>query len=153
MDTNPNSALIFHLLVLWEARARLQAAVEKSADGCWLWKRSGDGRYGHFYFGGTKFKAHVAAHLLWNGRIPRKHVVRHACDTYACCCPAHLSTGTQKQNCADKSERGRAKANISKAQLRRIRILLSKGHSQREVARRTKVHSSSVSRIARKKMR
>lgn len=145
--------VLFLLLFLEDARRRLSAGVEVQDNGCWIWKRSGDGRYGHFFLHGTKFKAHVASQLLYNGRIPRGHVVRHACDTYACCCPGHLSPGTQKQNRADASERGRWAHGITKATVARIRNLLTRGHAQSVVAARVNVHPSTVSRIASGKMR
>lgn len=84
---------------------------------CWLW----DGgvhwsgsievrhSYGIFCANNRKYKAHRVAYILKKGRIPRKHVVRHKCDTPMCCNPHHLETGTQLQNDMDRTKRGRSR--------------------------------------------
>ena len=62
------SLVAFWFLLIEHHKARLLACVEVREDtGCWEWKRSGDGRYGHFHMLGKRFKAHVAAALLWRG--------------------------------------------------------------------------------------
>ena len=92
-------AVLFGALLLALARAYVQARVEVEESGCWLWKGGGDGRYGHAYFLGMRFKAHRLAFLAFVGRIPRGYVVDHReCDRPPCCCPGHLQAITQSQN-------------------------------------------------------
>lgn len=136
------------LLLLEHYKAKLLAGVRVTPTGCWEWTRSGDGRYGHFYMLGAKFKTHVAAAILWRGIVLRTRVLRHQCDNPACCNPAHLLPGTQKQNRQEAAERGRA-VGLTVAKVARIRNLLTRKHSQAEVARRCQVDPSTVSRIAR----
>lgn len=139
--------LIFWALVLEDYKARLFARVRVTETGCWEWTGSGDGRYGHFYVLGVRFKAHVASALLWRGIRLRTRVLCHQCDNAACCNPWHLRPGTQKENQQEASERGRRANGRTKAEVRRVRLLLARGHSDREIERRTGVHNTTVGRI------
>lgn len=151
-ETRGRIIALFWLLVLEHYKLKLQASVEVTEAGCWEWRRSGDGRYGHFYMMGQKFKAHVAAALLWSGIRLRTRVLRHQCDNACCCNPGHLLPGTQKQNRWDASERGRS-VGLTKATVRRIRILIGKKHPDAEVARRVGCHATTVMRIRLGKIR
>lgn len=99
-DIPADIALLFGVLLLASARAYILARVEVDEDsGCWVWTGSGDGRYGHAYFMGVRFKAHRLSFLAFNGRIPRGRVVDHRdCDRPPCCCPRHLQAVTQSHN-------------------------------------------------------
>jgi hypothetical protein len=57
---------------------------------------------------GTQIKAHQLAFALANGPIGDAWI-RHSCDNPACCNPAHLISGTAKDNTADAIKRGRWK--------------------------------------------
>lgn len=141
---------LFWLLVLAFYKAKLRDAVRVSERGCWEWTKSGDGRYGHFHMLGVRFKAHVAAAILWDGIVLRSRVLRHQCDNTACCNPGHLKPGTQKQNRQEASERGRA-VGLTKKQVTRVRRLLAskRKHSHAEIGRRVGCHGTTVMRIAR----
>lgn len=97
-------AYLFGLILLATARAYILARIEHrdcpGADTpCWVWKGSNDGRYGHAYFMGVRFKAHRLSYLAFRGRIPRGRVVDHkACDHTRCCSPHHTEAVTQSQN-------------------------------------------------------
>lgn len=67
-------------------------------DACWQWLASNDGRYGHAYFIGGRIKSHVLAYLAWGGKIKRKQVVDHLCNTTLCCNPRHLEAKSQSAN-------------------------------------------------------
>lgn len=147
-----NVKVIFLLLLLDAARAKIQDNVRVTESGCWEWTRSGDGRYGHVYLLGERFKAHVLSAILWKGWITRTRVLCHQCDNPACCNPEHLKRGTQARNRWEASERGRA-AGLQVRQVARIRNLLTRGHDYTTVAARTGVHYTTVMRIDRGLMR
>lgn len=65
---------------------------------CWVWKRGGDGRYGHAYIFGTRFKAHVLSFIAHCGALRRHEVVDHVCNRTDCVQPRHLAAATQSQN-------------------------------------------------------
>lgn len=88
-------------------------------DECWPWvgpvltvdgAKSG---YGVFVMseGGKRVctTAHKRAFLLGGGVLPEGHIVRHSCDNPPCCNPAHLLSGTHKDNHDDMVARGRAR--------------------------------------------
>lgn len=138
--------VLFWLLALEHFKAKLRAHVRVTDSGCWEWTRSGDGRYGHFYMLGAKFKTHVAAAILWRGILLRTRVLRHQCDNAACCNPDHLKPGTQKQNRQEAAERGRA-VGLTTRTVARIRNLITRQHSDTAIARRVGCHRTTVLRI------
>ncbi len=100
MKRHQQIAVLFYLLMLARAREYIQARVSiHPKTGCWLWMGCNDGRYGHAYFLGHRFKAHTLAFIAWRGKIPRGRVLDHKqCDKTRCCCPFHLAPVTQSQN-------------------------------------------------------
>lgn len=94
---------------------RFWAKVQKT-DGCWLWTGSTSGKPGFWY--GTlnvtrdsgDYYPEYAHRLSWklhNGPIPEGASVLHTCDVTRCVNPAHLFLGTQTDNMADASAKGR----------------------------------------------
>lgn len=78
--------------------------------GCWLWLGAVNaGGYGDL--GSKKYSEERLAHRLFYTRyvgiIPRGLLVLHKCDVTLCVNPNHLYVGTQKDNGADMSRRGR----------------------------------------------
>jgi hypothetical protein len=74
-------------------------------DECWLWTGSIN-NCGHGRFKVTtnlQMPAHRVAWILYNKKeIRPKMVIRHTCNTEACCNPFHLIKGTQRQNIIDQ---------------------------------------------------
>lgn len=142
--------VIFHLLVLHSARQRILERVEVWPTGCWYWLGSGDGRYGQIRLFGARFKTHVAAFLLWNGRIPRRHVLAHQCDNTGCCNPEHLENKLQRHNIQEASERQRLPNALGRRKVALIRRLLTRGWAKSKIARHVKCHRDTVRKIERK---
>jgi hypothetical protein len=94
-----------------ELESRFWSRVDKSPDGCWLWRGYlNAGGYGVFSAGarGCNALAHRFSYGLANGGVPpRKRVVRHLCHTTNCVRPDHLAIGTQKDNVGDSVRDGR----------------------------------------------
>lgn len=102
-----NTEQIFALLLLADARAYLAARIRITDCGCWEWTRGGDGRYGHVYYGGYRFKAHVFAHYCYKTtKLYKTFVLLHSCDNPPCCNPEHTNPGLHKTNMRDMWAKG-----------------------------------------------
>jgi hypothetical protein len=81
---------------------RILSKIEKMPNGCWEWQGGRNNRgYGNITVHGRSRGAHVVAHELWIGPIPKGLSVFHKCKNSACCNPAHLYAGSRKQNVQD----------------------------------------------------
>jgi hypothetical protein len=83
--------------------------VDKTS-ACWLWtlKPENDG-YGRLRVApGRRIRVHRLAWELTRGPIPDGMRVCHTCDTPLCVNPAHLWLGTDADNAADRSAKGRS---------------------------------------------
>lgn len=102
--------------------------------------------------------AHRAAYEAEYGPCPPNMVVRHKCDNRKCVKLAHLEIGTQKQNIADKYERGRGllgekvpTAKLKEADILEIRRLAAMGLTNKSIAERYGVDRTNVSCIVLRK--
>lgn len=96
-------------------RDRLWSKIaQASPDQCWLWtgarQSSGHGIIKLFGKKGSAYRAHRMVYILTHGDIDTSVVVRHTCDTPACCNPAHLIAGSHADNVADRVARRRSAA-------------------------------------------
>lgn len=80
------------------------ATVDRAGD-CWPWRGyrlpKGYGRWRHIL-------AHRIAWMLTHGPIPVGFHVLHHCDHPWCCNPEHLWLGTNRDNIADRVNKGRS---------------------------------------------
>lgn len=82
--------------------------IDRSDDGCWIWKgaKAGNG-YGSIFKDGRPEMAHRVSWILHFGSIPEGMYVLHSCDVPACVNPAHLFIGSQSENLKDAVAKGR----------------------------------------------
>lgn len=117
---------------------RLWAKVDvRGEDECWPWlgSRTWQG-YGHLGRGGRgtgNVHAHRAAFEVTFGSVSGLHVC-HVCDNRLCCNPAHLFSGTAKDNALDMVKKMRSpRQRLSVSQVREIRALGTTGLSFTEI--------------------
>jgi hypothetical protein len=91
------------------AIARFLAQVDKGDSGeCWIWHGGRNGSYGAFHPAtGTTELAHRYSYQTFVGPIPSGLNVNHLCDVPLCVNPAHLWTGSQRDNVHDCRAKGR----------------------------------------------
>ena len=93
-----------------EVQARFWAKVDRRGpDECWEWRGHRHPRgYGRFFQHQKPMVAtRVVLELSGHPRPSESHNALHSCDNPACCNPAHLRWGTQKDNMRDAIERNR----------------------------------------------
>lgn len=82
----------------------------QGSEDCWCWTGSRNSLgYGQFIVNYMKVLVHRISLMDTGGVIEPGKVVRHSCHNPACVNPAHLSTGTQKENIQDSVLAGRMK--------------------------------------------
>lgn len=78
--------------------------------GCWLWAAGKNNQgYGVCFLDGRRTYVHRLSWELHRGPIPSGLYVCHTCDTPLCLNPDHLFLGTQRDNMADASAKGRTR--------------------------------------------
>lgn len=96
-------------------KENFEAKFEKTT-GCWLWQAAKTSQgYGQFGYKGMMRGAHRVAFELYVAEIPAGMHVLHTCDTPGCVNPAHLKLGSNADNVADRSARGRTAKFIGEA--------------------------------------
>lgn len=145
---------------------RFMSRVDRSEiyNGCWLWVGTRN-EYGYgTVYRGRPMLTHRVSWEMHRGKIPDGLLVLHRCDTPPCCNPDHLFLGTHKDNAQDMIKKGRkAKPTLGKKcddapnrklnsnQVKDIRLLISKGISQRRIAIVHGVSQACISNIANRK--
>lgn len=128
---------------------------------CWEWTAGKvPGGYGAIWDNsiGRHRHAHRLAWELANGTIPAGLFVCHHCDNRSCCNPAHLFIGTQADNDADRTTKGRSSrgeqhpyAKLTDATVRELRLRYAQGEMIRDLAREFGVSSNTAWQAAKRK--
>lgn len=122
---------------------RFRTGVDmRGPDDCWPWTKGClPGGYGALWDGGNNRGTHRIAWELANGPIPDGLWVLHRCDNPPCCNPAHLFLGTQAENDADRTAKGRSTrgdrhpyAKLNSETVREIRQRFADGTRVRDLA-------------------
>lgn len=146
--------------VTTELKERFNAKWIEADNGCYEWTGAKMPKgYGFMKIPGTRRQdyAHRMAWLIYRGEIPDGMEVCHKCDNPPCVNPAHLFTGTRKDNLADMVRKGRSTAGEKNAgsvltfsDVRKIKALIATGlMSQSQIGRAFGVSQISISRISR----
>lgn len=86
-------------------------------DSCWIWNgpvrdpRRRNGHYGVFSLGGKRHSAHRWLYEHTVGPVPRDLFCCHKCDNPRCVNPEHIFIGSQADNIADCTSKGRHHSN------------------------------------------
>lgn len=132
------------------------------SEGCWEWTGfSSPKRYGRLNRNGRNQYAHRYIYQLVAGPLSPTTCACHQCDNPPCVRPSHMFLGTKAENSLDMHAKGRYRAprvrrgiehhlaRLCDADIRQIRLLLSDGIPQREIASQFGVSQTQVSRINR----
>jgi hypothetical protein len=140
----------------YHERVKERLAKKRDATGetdCWNYTGTVTANgYGHMSFAGKVEYTHRVAAVLYLDFNPNDgQVVMHECDNPRCFNPAHLAVGTQKQNMADAAARGRMTGGkkLTATQAGEIKYLLGEGKTQRELATRFGVSTTTIGQIYR----
>jgi len=134
--------------------------IKREIEDCWIWSASCfNSGYGAFHLRGKIVKAHRFAYILSHGEIPNELEICHKCDNPSCVNPAHLFSGTHKENMLDMHIKGRfvntlvpgnKSAKLTIVQVKEIRFLYSTGAwTQKALAQKFSVYQTTVSKIIR----
>jgi hypothetical protein len=140
--------------------------LRPSPDACWIWQgRVNSNGYGRFevWQQGRRFRplAHRIAYRLDKGGLDDTIKLLHRCDLPSCCNPDHLRPGTQADNMADASAKGRLAGKrvprgenhyatrLTDSDVRQIRRRYAAGQiSQRALAAEYQVSQRTIGAIA-----
>lgn len=133
----------------------LKSSKLNIVSGCWEWTAglmwAG---YGIIGIDRKSRLAHRVSYAAFIKEIPDGMFVCHRCDNRKCVNPDHLFLGTNAENMADMSAKGRSprgdrsgKAVLSNEDVKSIKAMLGCGKRIVDIARQFRVNASSISNI------
>jgi len=141
------------------ARLVAKIAITDDLDACWPWTGSTIRGYGQIRVGnGPKLAHRVVYEIEHDVNLKKGQVVCHRCDNPPCCNPNHFFIGTQADNLADMTAKGRRsfgfavgeKQGLSKLtedDVREIRRAKAAGETLRSLAKRFSVAPGNIHMI------
>jgi hypothetical protein len=124
---------------------RLARSYIVEASGCWRWiKGRTTSGYGHFWFEGTYYQAHLIVYIVKIGPLPVGLEPDHLCRNRWCVNPADIEFVTHAVN----MQRG-TRTRLTPGEVEMIRAEVAAGMSQRAIARARGIDHSTVSRLVR----
>ncbi len=124
--------------------------------GCFLWFGQIDrGGYGQVHWQGRNLRAHRVAWISSRGAVPAGLCVCHRCDVPSCVNVDHLWLGTNAENTADKTLKGRASRlfgeqnPVAKLTQRQADAIRTMSGAQDAIAARFGVNRSVIGKIKR----
>jgi hypothetical protein len=138
---------------------KLWDRVKEDDSGCWLWTGACfDNGYGAMKVANKQWRTHRLAWELTYGPLPAGIRVLHKCDVRRCCNPEHLFLGTDADNQADMTRKGRGRigersgtTRLTNDDVRRIRKLRAKGYERRKLAKEYGLDESTIYNIVKRK--
>ena len=134
----------------------------KRGPGCWEWQASkaswGYGQIGRGRKGAGVYRTHRLSWEINNGPIPEGMCVLHKCDNPPCVRPDHSFLGTLSDNTNDAARKGRMPRGeshpntiLTEVKINEIKEFIKSGLTQRVVADKYGISSSTVSNVIRGK--
>lgn len=141
-----------------EARLKKNSAAKDGESGCIEWTGFiGVNGYGTIKVSGKTWLSHRVAYELYNAPIPPGMCVCHECDNRACINPKHLFIGTNADNSADMSAKGRSArgekqgaSKLNECSVIEIRSRIAAGESHSKIANCFGVSRALIGRINRR---
>ena len=130
--------------------------IDKLENGCWKWTGAKTHHgYAQVAWGGKSKMLHRVMMEFVSGPLPDGLNVCHHCDNPLCVRPDHLFLGTQKDNLADMTAKGRRVSTLSRAEknggavlswkeVREIRAKYAAGRPTADIAREHNRHYYTV---------
>lgn len=130
-----------------KARGLPDTFVIDEMSGCWNWTGATSGTgYAHFGWHTLAHRAYLEAHT----GEPAGRVVMHICDNRRCVNPAHLKSGTHRENSRDMTLKARHSNQCQKLSIgtvTEIKALLEAGFTGTCISEAYGVSISTVSKI------
>ena len=124
-------------------KCKILSNVNKTVNGCWLYKNSASGPYGKIRWNKKWHSAHRVSYEQFVGPIEKDKWVCHKCDVPKCVNPEHLFIGSASDNRRDCLQKGRSNllgeknhfAKFTNDQVAEIRILKKEGFTYERLQR------------------